>query len=108
MNNNIDGLIDLTNIQDDNALNIILELQKKLNTSEINRKLVHNQLQDLKGNVRVYVRCRPYLPIDGGEYNDNSCNSSCNSRIVNCVDDSTVILNENIDGNNNSNSNNNN
>ena len=40
-------------------------LTDKLNESEAARRDLHNQLQDLKGNVRVFVRCRPFLSMDG-------------------------------------------
>lgn len=29
------------------------------------RRKYFNQIQDLKGNIRVYVRCRPFVPADG-------------------------------------------
>jgi Microtubule binding len=28
---------------------------------------MHNQIQELRGNVRVYVRTRPFLPTDSEE-----------------------------------------
>ena len=46
---------------------IIEILRKKLAVSEEKRRKLHNQLQDLRGNVRVYVRCRPFLKCDGEE-----------------------------------------
>eukprot|EP01039_Chlorochromonas_danica_P002592 gene2592-2835_t len=44
---------------------IIQELKDKLFESENKRRTLHNTVQDLKGHVRVYVRCRPLLPSDG-------------------------------------------
>lgn len=29
------------------------------------RKRLHNELVDLKGNIRVYCRVRPFIPEDG-------------------------------------------
>jgi hypothetical protein len=43
---------------------LVEELREKLFESERSRRKLHNKLQDLKGNVRVYVRCRPFLPSD--------------------------------------------
>jgi kinesin family member C1 len=43
-------------------------LRKKLLESEMKRKQLHNTLQELRGNIRVFVRCRPILPGDGEEY----------------------------------------
>ena len=44
------------------------ELKKKLLESEMKRKVLHNTLQELRGNIRVFVRCRPFLSGDGEEY----------------------------------------
>lgn len=44
------------------------ELRKKLLESELKRKQLHNTLQELRGNIRVFVRCRPFLTGDGEEY----------------------------------------
>jgi kinesin family member C1 len=44
------------------------DLRKKLLESEMKRKQLHNTLQELRGNIRVFVRCRPFLPGDGEEY----------------------------------------
>lgn len=43
------------------------ELKKKLLESEMKRKALHNTLQELRGNIRVFVRCRPFLSGDGEE-----------------------------------------
>jgi kinesin family protein C1 len=40
-----------------------LELEV-LNGEELRRQM-HNRIQELRGNVRVYVRARPFLPDDG-------------------------------------------
>lgn len=39
-------------------------LQQRLKMSEKKRKELHNKLQELRGNIRVYVRCRPFLKSD--------------------------------------------
>lgn len=43
----------------------IMQLRKQLFESESKRRKLHNQLQDLKGNIRVFLRCRPFLAADG-------------------------------------------
>lgn len=47
---------------------LVDELKRKLLQSEIKRKQLHNQIQELRGNIRVFVRCRPFLPGDGDEF----------------------------------------
>lgn len=44
---------------------IIQDLKKKLMENEQKRRKLHNQVQDLRGNIRVFVRCRPFLSSDG-------------------------------------------
>jgi kinesin family member C1 len=58
-------------------------LKDKLFESEKARRRLHNKLQDLKGNIRVFVRCRPFLPCDQDESGEVSC--------VNCNADGTTI-----------------
>jgi len=43
----------------------IAELQDKLLSGEEVRRALHNHIQELRGNIRVYVRTRPILPTDG-------------------------------------------
>jgi chromosome segregation ATPase len=42
----------------------IARLQDALYGSEVQRRALHNTVQELKGNIRVYVRVRPFLPAD--------------------------------------------
>mmetsp|Transcript_27515 Transcript_27515/g.80311 ORF Transcript_27515/g.80311 Transcript_27515/m.80311 type:complete len:1708 (-) Transcript_27515:92-5215(-) len=42
----------------------VSEVQGKLRESERQRRGLHNRIQELRGNVRVMVRCRPFLPQD--------------------------------------------
>jgi len=45
------------------------EIQEKLRAEETIRRKLHNQIQELKGNIRVFCRVRPPLPnelADGG------------------------------------------
>jgi kinesin family protein C1 len=43
----------------------ISELEEQLLTGEQLRRALHNRIQELRGNIRVYVRTRPFLPNDG-------------------------------------------
>jgi kinesin family protein C1 len=43
----------------------IAELEEKLLSGEQLRRALHNRIQELRGNIRVYVRTRPFLPTDG-------------------------------------------
>jgi kinesin family protein C1 len=56
---------------DRNLIRVIEELRQKLIQSEASRKKIHNQLQELRGNIRVFVRCRPFLRYDGEESTHN-------------------------------------
>lgn len=48
-------------------LQIVDGLKYNLFKSEMARKQLHNQLQELRGNIRVFVRCRPYINYDGDD-----------------------------------------
>lgn len=45
----------------------IAEYEEKLRNGEIQRRKLHNLVQELRGNVRVFARVRPFLPNDGVE-----------------------------------------
>eukprot|EP01041_Mallomonas_annulata_P000865 gene865-1687_t len=42
----------------------ILHLEAQIQTGEIQRRKMHNLIQELRGNVRVFARVRPFLPND--------------------------------------------
>ena len=46
-------------------LRIIDDVKHRLFKSENERRILHKQLQALRGNIRVTVRCRPYINHDG-------------------------------------------
>lgn len=48
-----------------NALRATAEANEKLRTEETLRRKLHNQVQELKGNIRVFCRVRPHL--DSGQ-----------------------------------------
>lgn len=41
------------------------ELENKLKAGDSIRRKLHNVIQELRGNVRVFARVRPFLPSDG-------------------------------------------
>jgi kinesin family protein C1 len=43
----------------------IAELEAEILKGEQIRRNMHNRIQELRGNIRVYVRTRPFLPADG-------------------------------------------
>ena len=55
----------------------IKALQQRLQFSEIKRKEMLNKLQDIRGNIRVFVRCRPFLTADTSSSNELPQFQSC-------------------------------
>jgi kinesin family protein C1 len=55
----------------------IFRLQNLLNVSETARRKLHNRVQELRGNIRVFVRVRPFLPSDGVEFNEKHPSLRC-------------------------------
>ena len=45
----------------------IAELEGQLLEGEQLRRSMHNRIQELRGNIRVFVRTRPFLPGDGAQ-----------------------------------------
>lgn len=45
----------------------IVVLEKKCFELEETRRQMHNRIQELRGNIRVFVRTRPFLPSDSGD-----------------------------------------
>ena len=45
----------------------IVQLEVEVLKGEQIRRDMHNRIQELRGNIRVYVRTRPFLPGDNGE-----------------------------------------
>jgi kinesin family protein C1 len=48
----------------------VQELEKAVREGQAERRRMHNLIQELRGNVRVYARIRPFLPGDGDGYED--------------------------------------
>ena len=58
------------------------------------RRKLHNLVQELRGNIRVFARCRPFLPSDsnGNGGSNGSGNNNC-STAVTAQEKNTVITN---------------
>lgn len=54
----------------------IAELEWRIGESELIRRKLHNTIQELRGNIRVHVRLRPFLRSDGDEANCDNPQSS--------------------------------
>lgn len=56
------------------------DLEDKLKASEISRRKLHNLVQELRGNIRVFARVRPFLPGDGYDLSKEMPDSSVLTR----------------------------
>jgi kinesin family protein C1 len=45
----------------------IAEYEDRLHAGEVQRRKLHNLVQELRGNIRVFARVRPFLPSDNVE-----------------------------------------
>lgn len=61
----------------------IADLEAQLIKGEQLRRIMHNRIQELRGNIRVFVRTRPFLPGDG---------SATESSITVARDDQTIWI----------------
>jgi kinesin family protein C1 len=58
----------------------VTELEEKLTLSEQQRRRLHNLVQELRGNIRVFARVRPFLPGDGYDFSREMPDSSMITR----------------------------
>ncbi|XP_038392018.1 kinesin-like protein KIF25 isoform X2 [Canis lupus familiaris] len=56
------------------------------------RRVLHNRLVELKGNIRVHCRIRPLLPFDKEFGDPASQDSSVPAGVVHAIDDETVLV----------------
>ncbi|EGB07558.1 hypothetical protein AURANDRAFT_1821, partial [Aureococcus anophagefferens] len=49
----------------DAGLGRVAEMEEKLRDADVTRRKLHNTIQELRGNIRVFARVRPFLPSDG-------------------------------------------
>ena len=50
----------------------VQEYEEKIRVGEQQRRKLHNLVQELRGNVRVFARVRPFLPSDGLDLAESS------------------------------------
>lgn len=61
------------------------ELRQKLNWQETERRKLHNMIQELKGNIRVFCRVRPLLGEEKEKYSEIKHIVFCNDRALELV-----------------------
>lgn len=49
------------------------EMQAELRIGEEKRRKMHNEIQELKGNIRVFARIRPFQPNDASAWDEQPC-----------------------------------
>lgn len=71
----------------------VAQLNEDVFTGEIARRALHNQVQELKGNIRVYVRVRPFLPGDAvsEEDADDSMGAGAPGAAIACAPDGASL-----------------
>ncbi|XP_052606742.1 kinesin-like protein KIF25 isoform X2 [Peromyscus californicus insignis] len=68
------------------------ELDSRFRLEQQRRRALHNSLVELKGNIRVHCRIRPFLSFD--KELDGSASQNCNTpgEVAHAVDDETVLV----------------
>ncbi|XP_034847963.1 kinesin-like protein KIF25 [Mirounga leonina] len=68
------------------------EVSARYELEKQKRKMLHNRLVELKGNIRVHCRIRPPLPFDK-EFDDlTSQDGSVPAGVVHAIDDETILV----------------
>ncbi|XP_061098642.1 kinesin-like protein KIF25 [Conger conger] len=70
------------------------EEKERCKAERLRRKLLHNALVELRGNIRVHCRVRPVLPFDGAPGQSVSGTSfTLSEEVVQAVNDDSVLVN---------------
>nr|XP_060609737.1 kinesin-like protein KIF25 [Anolis sagrei ordinatus] len=72
----------------------LYEVSERYQKEKQKRKVLHNSLVELRGNIRVHCRIRPLLPFDSapGESVLEYRQRNISEKVVRAVDDETVIV----------------
>ena len=99
--NNSEECASVDNVKEDEAVlrarikerdEKISSLESEIVRSEQLRRMMHNCIQELRGNIRVFVRTRPFLPGDG--YTGSGDNST--SAISILPDGESLAIHDNL------------
>ncbi|XP_069463512.1 kinesin-like protein KIF25 isoform X2 [Ambystoma mexicanum] len=71
-----------------------LEVNERHKRETEKRKILHNSLIELRGNIRVHCRIRPSLPFDGtnGDHSSLHTQSGLSEKVTYAADDETVLV----------------
>ncbi|XP_053152802.1 kinesin-like protein KIF25 isoform X2 [Hemicordylus capensis] len=70
------------------------EVNERYKKEQQKRKVLHNSLIELRGNIRVHCRIRPLLPFDiaPGELMSEDSHSNFSGKVVCATDDETIFV----------------
>ncbi|KAL6040890.1 hypothetical protein STEG23_037866, partial [Scotinomys teguina] len=68
------------------------ELESRFYLEQQKRRALHNSLVELKGNIRVHCRIRPFLSFDNELDGSASQNCTTPGEVAHAVDDETVLV----------------
>ncbi|KAH0500673.1 Afadin [Microtus ochrogaster] len=68
------------------------ELESRYHLEQQRRRTLHNSLVELKGNIRVHCRIRPFVSVDEELVGPTSQNCPTPGEVVHAVNDETVLV----------------
>ncbi|XP_049991974.1 kinesin-like protein KIF25 isoform X3 [Alexandromys fortis] len=68
------------------------KLESRYHLEQQRRRTLHNSLVELKGNIRVHCRIRPFVSVDEELVGPTSQNCPTPGEVVHAVDDETVLV----------------
>ncbi|XP_039563124.1 kinesin-like protein KIF25 isoform X3 [Passer montanus] len=68
------------------------EVTEKYENEKQKRKVLHNSLIELRGNIRVHCRIRPLLPFDDGAGPSQDRQINFSEKVAYAADDETVLV----------------
>ncbi|KAJ8410192.1 hypothetical protein AAFF_G00201730 [Aldrovandia affinis] len=87
-----DGELQSLQAQVDALKHSLQEENERCRTERLRRKLLHNTLVELRGNIRVHCRVRPVLPFDAGLGQLALGSGSTLEEVVQAVNDDSVLV----------------